>query len=112
MNSTKTYTFRSSRNNKFTPPFETYYYRDLIWRVAYSNKLILEFPQEYEAKIRVFVGRGNNSRLVKSMITRRSWYQITERVEEATVFWTQIKIGHLFSTQNKNKGKHDQDQGE
>lgn len=26
---------------KFTVPFETYYYRDFLWRVAYSNEKIL-----------------------------------------------------------------------
>ena len=26
------------RKKVFTPPFETYYYRDLIWKVNYSNR--------------------------------------------------------------------------
>ena len=56
------------------------------------------------------MGKGNNSRLVKSIITRRSWYQITDKVEDATVFWTQIKIGHLFASQNRYKDKHRYDE--
>ena len=31
----------STNSKKFTPPFETYYYRDLLWRIAYSNEKIL-----------------------------------------------------------------------
>lgn len=30
---------------KFVPPFNLYYYRDFIWKVAYSNELIVESPQ-------------------------------------------------------------------
>ena len=62
-------------------------------------------PQEYEAKIRVFVGRGNNSRLVKSIIARRSWYQTTDRIEDASVIWTQIKVPSIFNLQSKTDKK-------
>lgn len=30
---------------KFVPPFNLYYYRDFIWKVAFSNELIVESPQ-------------------------------------------------------------------
>lgn len=47
------------------------------------------------------MGKGNNSRLVKSIITRRPWYQITDKIEEAQVIWTQIKVSSIFWSQLK-----------
>ena len=28
----------------FNVPFETYYYRDLVWKVNFTNELIIETP--------------------------------------------------------------------
>jgi hypothetical protein len=39
---------RKYRNCKtFTAPFETYYYRDFLWKVNYTNGLYVEVPIEY-----------------------------------------------------------------
>lgn len=32
---------------QFTIPFETYYYRDLLWKVNFTNQLHIEVPLEY-----------------------------------------------------------------
>ena len=56
-----------------------FYYRDLIWRVGFSNELLIKAPTEYEQKIKVFVGKGNNNKLIRKIISRRSWYQVTEK---------------------------------
>ena len=68
------------KNYKFIPPFDTYFYRDVIWRVGYSNEQIIKAPNDYEHKIKIYIGRGNNSRLIRSIINRRTWYQITDKV--------------------------------
>jgi hypothetical protein len=51
------------------------YYRDFIWKVAFSNqhqlKVIVEKP-------RVYIGKGNNSKLMKS-IMRSRWWWVTEK---------------------------------
>lgn len=45
MNGSKSIQFRTTKaQGKFSAPFETYYYRDLIWKIAYSNEQILEMP--------------------------------------------------------------------
>ena len=41
-------------------------------------------------KIKVFVGKGNNNYLIKSLLKRRFWLEITDKITEDTVFiWTQ-----------------------
>ena len=32
---------------KFKPPFELYYYRDFMWKVAFSNDFLVESVEEY-----------------------------------------------------------------
>lgn len=36
-----------SNLTKFNVPFETYHYRDMLWKVNYSNRLFIEPPLEY-----------------------------------------------------------------
>lgn len=66
---------------KFNVPFQTYYYRDLLWKANYANSLYVEVPIEYEHRLKVYVGKGNNSCMVSGLIARRSWYALTDRVE-------------------------------
>jgi len=30
------------RTKQFVPPFERYYYKDFIWKVAFSNGILLQ----------------------------------------------------------------------
>ena len=34
---------------------------------------------------------------------RRPWWWLTDKVQEASFVWTQIKVGHLFSSQKKGE---------
>ena len=86
---------------KFNPPFETYYYRDLLWKVNYTNSLYVEVPMEYEHRLKVFVGKGNNSCMVSGLISRRHWYAFTDRVEEANFIWSQLKILQFYKKQTE-----------
>lgn len=63
------------RKAVFKLPFSLYYYRDFIWKVAYSNGHIVQVPDEYDQKIKFYVGPGNNSNLIKGIIKRRTWFQ-------------------------------------
>lgn len=66
------------RTKPFIAPFQRYYYKDFIWKVAFSNGLILSNLPE-DIKVKVYVGKGNNSQLVRSIIKRRSWWTFTEK---------------------------------
>jgi hypothetical protein len=65
---------------KFIVPFETYYYRDLIWKMNFTNNRYVEVPLEYEHRLKVFVGKGNNSCMVRGLISRRPWYAFTDKI--------------------------------
>ena len=46
-----------------------------------------ESQQTYKA----FVGKGNNSILIKSIIKSRPWWVLTQEAGEANLLWTQMK---------------------
>lgn len=72
------------------------YYRDFIWKVAFSNQMQLRVTIE---KPRVYIGKGNNSRLMKS-IMRSRWWWVTEKDEaNANFVWTQLKISSIYPNQ-------------
>lgn len=52
------------------------------------------------SRVKIFIGRGNNSRLVRSIINRRGWYQLVDKIEEANFAWTQIKNTSFFAKQS------------
>lgn len=69
-----------SNLTKFILPYETYHYRDMLWKINYSNRLFVEPPLEYEHRLKAYVGKGNNSSMVRGLISRRYWFAITDRI--------------------------------
>jgi hypothetical protein len=54
----------------------------MIWKIGFTNKIKVEFPESYQKKFKVFIGKGNNSALIKTIIKRRSaWWSITDKIE-------------------------------
>jgi len=53
--------------------------------------MFVEPPVEYDHRLKVYVGRGNNSCMVAGLISRRIWFAITDKIEEANFVWTQLK---------------------
>jgi hypothetical protein len=55
------------------------YYRDLIWKVSFNSNLKVKVDSITTGNLeppRFFVGRGNNSKLVKGLMGRRWWWKI------------------------------------
>ena len=55
------------------------YYRDFLWKLAYSNNFILNYNwngnnNEIKNKLKFYIGRGNNSKLLKKIMGRRWWW--------------------------------------
>jgi tubulin polyglutamylase TTLL1 len=67
--------------------------------------MIVEAPADYETKVKVYLGKGNNSNLILGLIKRRPWYQITDKYQEANFVWTQIKVPAYFNLQKKSEKK-------
>lgn len=42
--------------------------------------MYVEVPGEYEHRLRVYIGKGNNSCLVRGLIKRRIWFAVTDRI--------------------------------
>ena len=63
--------------------------------------MIITTPLEYEHRLRVFIGMGNNAGLIRGLVKRRIWFAITDRVEEANFVWTQLKNLPYFELQKK-----------
>lgn len=74
----------------------------MIWKVNYSNLINVEVPPEYEHRLKVYVGKGNNSGLVRGLIKRRIWFAVTDKIEEANFVWTQLKSLPFFKLQESS----------
>jgi hypothetical protein len=49
---------------------------------------------------KAFIGFGNNSNMIKSLLKRRFWWTISEEFNEDCAFaWTQIKINKIYERQ-------------
>lgn len=67
-------------------------YRDFLWKINYSNGIFIEPEVELEKNYKVYVGRGNNSMLLKGLLKRRFWWTVADKIDEGVHFvWTQLK---------------------
>lgn len=91
------------KNRPFVVPFERYWYKDFLWKIAFSNRLTFQSPTDCPIKFKAYIGPGNNSLLVKSLIKRRNaWWTFTDRIDEAHLVWTQIKVNDYFQLQKQH----------
>lgn len=74
-----------------------------MWKINFANELIVEPVKEYENRIKFYVGPGNNSNLIRGIIRRRSWMQLTDKIENAQIVWTQIKVSSIFQGQKSSQ---------
>lgn len=65
--------------------------------------MMIEVPIEYEHRLRVFIGRGNNGGLIRGLVKRRIWFAIVEKIEDANFVWTQIKYLPYFGLQKTSE---------
>jgi len=60
--------------------------------INFANGVYRELDiQKYDEPFKIFVGNGNNSNLIKSIIKKRFWFDVTKNREEAHFVWTQLK---------------------
>lgn len=76
-------------------------YRDLLWKVNFSNGLFVCTPETLPLPYKFYVGDGNNSNLIRSLFRRRFWWaQASSKQEEGLNFlWTQLKLNSFFTAQ-------------
>lgn len=49
-------------------------YRDMLWKVNYSNGLYVLTPDNIKNPYKFYVGEGNNSNLIRGIMKRRFWW--------------------------------------
>ncbi|OMJ86589.1 hypothetical protein SteCoe_11875 [Stentor coeruleus] len=82
---------------------------DRMWRKILNRSNGVELPVYGNCQYKYYIGKGNNSRLIRRLMTSRSWWVDTTNIEEANFAWTQWKDKKLLSTfgcantQNFNK---------
>ena len=93
------------KGKPFQPGFERYFYRDFTWKIGFSHFFTAEIPLEHTKPLKVYIGRGNNRLLIKSLIKQRPWWTLAEKYDPTCHFvWTQIKIQEIYTTQGKHLG--------
>ncbi len=75
---------------------KTLYYRDFLWKISFNRNLIFESAVETH---RYYVGKGNNSRLIRKIMSKRSWWIEEAKQENAHFIWTQLKIYEVYKNQ-------------
>ncbi len=86
-------------------------YLEFIFKVNFSNKMYVNINLNHEGAVhqryKVFIGRGNNSLLVKSIIKRRFWWDAVSSSDDAEInlFWTQNKLDKIFAVQKQANSK-------
>jgi hypothetical protein len=56
-----------------------------------------------EDKYKYYVGRGNNSMLISSLMKRRFWWVQEDDYKKANFSWTQLKINFIYQQQKKSE---------
>lgn len=75
-------------------------YRDFLWKINFTNGLFIEPNAENEGAYKVYIGKGNNSMLLRGLMKRRFWWTVVDKPTEDVQFaWSQIKDTTYLSFQ-------------
>lgn len=83
-------------------------FRDFLFKVNFAhgryNAIVMREDITYmkaEMKYRAYVGKGNNSLLIKSLLKRRFWWVIDEESKNCQFVWTQLKVNTCFTKEKE-----------
>ena len=74
------------------------YYLDFLWKINYSNGLYIKSAPD-DVCYRAYIGGGNNSLMIKSILKRRFWWNISDRQEGCNLVWSQLRQTGIFKDQ-------------
>ena len=67
---------------------------DMVDKINLSNNIVIS--KSRQVSYTAYIGRGNNSSLVKDILKKRWWWKIVDSADEACFVWTQkLKNGFL-----------------
>jgi tubulin polyglutamylase TTLL1/tubulin monoglycylase TTLL3/8 len=70
---------------------------DRMWRKLLNRSNGVEIQQQGSVQYKYFIGKGNNSRLIRRLMVSRSWWVDVGNIEEAHFAWTQWKDKKLLA---------------
>lgn len=80
-------------------------YIDFLWKINYSNSMYVKSSPE-DITYKAYIGPGNNSLMIKSILKRRFWWSISDKPEGCSFVWTQLKQNFIFrEIQEPSKSK-------
>lgn len=96
-------------------------YLEFLYKVNFSNCIYVDLRLSEEivgdgnnnststppTRYKVFVGKGNNSLLIKSLIKRRFWLELVDSKNEEGInfYWTQSKLKEVHAGQEEASHK-------
>ena len=82
---------------------------EMIWKVSFAHSIFHQLNLASEdslkvKKLKAYVGPGNNSSMIKSLLKRRFWWTVCDNInsEDVSFVWTQIKVNNIFEEQPKS----------
>lgn len=111
--------FGSSDNGQQKEEFfqkKIYWMRDFNFKINYASNIFIHNPVQpnpnplleklpsSQPVFKVYVGRGNNSQLIKRQFKQRWWWQIVDhsQLKEANFVWTQLKVNDFLKLFQSN----------
>lgn len=65
--------------------------------------ILIDDPDKHKIdnKYKFYLGPGNNSLLIKSLMKRRFWWVQVDDPKQANFVWTQLKVNNFYQFQKK-----------
>ena len=81
------------------------YYREFLLKINISNNAIIPFPKASFTPYKYYVGKGNNSILVRNCLKSRFWWSMGdfEDWDEYNFIWSQWKANKIVAKIKTNK---------
>jgi hypothetical protein len=75
------------------------YYREFLMKINQSNNALIPFPKASFTPYKYYIGRGNNSILVRNCLKQRFWWPMGdfEEWDEYNFIWTQWKTNKIIA---------------
>jgi len=76
------------------------YYKAFLNKINLSNGIVIQFPKQSFSPYKYYIGKGNNSMLVRSCIKSRFWWSMGDFDEwdDYNFVWTQWKSNKVIAT--------------
>lgn len=85
--------------------FKEKYYREFLMQINKSNNAIIPFPKATFTPYKYYIGKGNNSILVRNCLKQRFWWSMGdfEEWDEYNFIWTQWKANKIVAKIKTNQ---------